>query len=247
MVSVSAPISITYAQDSFGRTVVGDWGTADIGGAYTAAGGGSALNVVNGVGQIAPPRAGATRGVTLNSVSARDVDIKVRIAIDKQPTGNTVWVYEAARHNGNNEYRPKILLRPDGTVAVHAGVVVSDSESPIGNPVTIPGLTDTPGTFIWLRAQVTGINPTTIRIRAWADGQAEPTTWQYTGTEFEGPATDRRLGGSARLHPWLGHERADHGLVRRLLRGRPEWRRCHVRPDRDARRRGRYRQLRLDR
>ena len=33
-----------------------------------------------------------------------------------------------------------------------------------------------------MRAQVNGTNPTTIRIRAWADGGTEPTTWQYTAT-----------------------------------------------------------------
>ena len=28
-----------------------------------------------------------------------------------------------------------------------------------------------------------GTSPTTIRMRAWADGTAEPTTWQYTRTD----------------------------------------------------------------
>ena len=46
----------------------------------------------------------------------------------------------------------------------------------------MPGLTNTPGSFIRVRAQLTGTNPTTIRIRAWADGGTEPTTWQYTET-----------------------------------------------------------------
>ena len=181
-VNVAAPVVITYAQDSFTRTVSGGWGNADIGGTYNAAGGAAAINVANGTGLIMPPRAGSTRGVTLDSISASDVDITVRIAVDKRPVGGTVWAYEVARHNGNNEYRPKILFNPDGTIAVHAGIVVSDSESPIGQPVTVPGLTYTAGTFIWLHAQVVGTNPTTIRVRAWADGQPEPTTWQYVGT-----------------------------------------------------------------
>ena len=183
LVSVATPTIITYAQDSFGRTVSGGWGDADVGGTYNAAGGAAAVNVANGTGLISPPRAGATRGVTLDSVAARDVDILVRLAVDKLPVGGTVWAYEVARHNGNNEYRPKILLKPDGTIAVHAGIVVSDAESPIGQPVTVPGLTYGAGTFIWLHAQITGTNPTTIKIRAWADGQPEPTTWQYTATD----------------------------------------------------------------
>ncbi len=182
-VSVAAPVAIIYVQDAFTRTVVGGWGSADIGGAYNAAGGAAAVNVANGAGTIAPPRAGATRGVTVDSVAARDVDIVVRVAVDKLPVGGNVWAYEVARHNGNNEYRPKILITPAGAVLVHAGTVVSDAEAPIGQPVTVPGLTVTPGSFVWVHAQVTGTSPTTVRVRAWADGQSEPTAWQYVGTD----------------------------------------------------------------
>jgi len=181
-VSVTAPVAVTYARDSFSRTLVGGWGSADTGGPYSGTSG-SAFNVANGAGSMAPPRAGASRGATLDNVSARDVDIAVRVTVDKRPVGGIIWAYDVVRHNGNNEYVPKILFMPDGTVAVHAGLVISDSESPIGNAVTVPGLTYTPGSFIWLRAQVTGVNPTTIKVRAWADGQPEPTVWQYTGTD----------------------------------------------------------------
>ena len=183
LVTVNAPVAITYAQDAFGRTVSGGWGSADIGGAYDNSGGAAALNVTNGTGLISPPRAGSTRGVTLDSVSARDVDIIVRLSVDKLPSGGIVWAYLVARHNGTDEYRPKILLKPDGTVAVHAGVVVSNAESPIGTPVVVPGLTCAPGTFIWVHARITGASPTTIMVRAWADGQPEPSTWQYTATD----------------------------------------------------------------
>ena len=43
-------------------------------------------------------------------------------------------------------------------------------------------MTHTANTFIRFRAQVTGTNPTTLRIRAWADAAVEPTTWNYTQT-----------------------------------------------------------------
>ncbi len=57
-----------------------------------------------------------------------------------------------------------------------------DIETPIGSEVQVAGLTVSPGSFVWLRAQVSGSSPTTIRIRAWADGGTEPTTWQYSAT-----------------------------------------------------------------
>jgi hypothetical protein len=67
-------------------------------------------------------------------------------------------------------------------VQVHAGVVINNSESSIAPAVTVPGLTFSPNSFIWLRTEVTGTSPTTIRIKAWADGQPEPGTWHYTVT-----------------------------------------------------------------
>jgi hypothetical protein len=43
-------------------------------------------------------------------------------------------------------------------------------------------LTYTANAWLWLRAEITGTNPTTIRIRVWADGAPEPATWQYSAT-----------------------------------------------------------------
>ena len=31
--------------------------------------------------------------------------------------------------------------------------------------------------------QVQGASPTTVRMRAWADGSPEPSTWRYTATD----------------------------------------------------------------
>ena len=183
LVTVTAPSGgVTYARDTFSRTVSGGWDNADVGGPYTASGSTDALFVGSGVGSIALPRAGSSRGATLNSVSAADVDISFRVAADRRPAGGTVWVYAPARRVGNNEYRPKILLNSNGTIQVHAGVVLNDSESGLGNAATVSGLTYVANQFIWVRAQVTGANPTTIRVKAWADGTSEPTGWQYTAT-----------------------------------------------------------------
>jgi hypothetical protein len=52
----------------------------------------------------------------------------------------------------------------------------------------VPGLNGSVGQQVWLRAQFQGTNPTTIRIRAWADGSAEPGTWQYTATNSNAAA-----------------------------------------------------------
>jgi hypothetical protein len=44
-------------------------------------------------------------------------------------------------------------------------------------------LTNAANRPIWVRGQVVGVNPTTIRLKAWADGQPEPFIWAYSVTD----------------------------------------------------------------
>ena len=60
--------------------------------------------------------------------------------------------------------------------------MLNNTETNIGNMVLVAGLTHPANAIIHLRAQVSGASPTTIHVRAWADGSAEPTTWQYSAT-----------------------------------------------------------------
>ncbi len=87
-----------------------------------------------------------------------------------------------SRVSAASEYRAKIRIANNGAVFVQASFVTGNVESPIGSEVQVSGLTASPGSFIWLRSQVTGSSPTTLRLRAWADGSSEPSTWQYTVT-----------------------------------------------------------------
>jgi len=178
------PAGTTYAADAFGRTMSG-WGNADLGGAYTLQGSLSNYTVGNGMGTIHLPQAGASRSAMLNTVSQRDVDIKFRVSVNQAAAGGNYFIYAAARRNGNNEYRPRIIFNSNGTVTVNASRVNNGSESSLGTAVVVPGVTQTPGAFIWFRAQVTGANDTTIRVKAWADGQAEPAGWLFTAANAQ--------------------------------------------------------------
>jgi len=171
------------ASDAFARTVSNGWGSATTGGAYTPDGTAANYSVGGGTGNIVLPVAGNSRGASLTSVSVRDVDIRARIATDKLATGGgSQYAYLAVRQVGTSAYRPKLIFSPSGQVSVHAGVVVNGAENSLGTAVTLAGVTHAANAFIWLRAQVTGVNPTTIQVKAWPDGQAEPSTWQFTAT-----------------------------------------------------------------
>jgi PKD repeat protein len=182
-ITVDPPSATEFAADAFARSVSNGWGNADVGGAYTLESGAAAnYNVSGGVGTITLPSANASRSVRLDGVSQADVDIRFRVASNKVLSGANLFVYAIARRNTNNEYRPRLILNANGSVSVSASVLANGSESALGSAVVVAGLTQAADSFIWLRAQITGSSPTTIRVKAWADGQAEPAGWQFSAT-----------------------------------------------------------------
>jgi CSLREA domain-containing protein len=182
LVSVQAPVANTIAADAFSRSTSNSWGSADIGGLYTVQGTIANYSVAGGVGLIAVPAGGITRSALLNDLSQSNVDIRFRVALDKVATGGAYFVYAVARRNSNNEYRPQLIFKANGSVSVQASVLIGGSESSLGAAVVVPGVTQAVGAFIWVHAQITGANPTTVRINAWADGQPEPAGWLFSAT-----------------------------------------------------------------
>src|SRR4029079_12100141 len=59
--------------------------------------------------------------------------------------------------------------------------------------------------FIWMRALVTGVNPTTVRVKAWADGTTQPANWQSTATDS---APELQLAGGVGLHTYMSSTNA---------------------------------------
>jgi CSLREA domain-containing protein len=179
------PPAGTIAADTFGRTTSSGWASADTGGLYTTQGGAAAFTVGSGAGSIVVPEAANTRSALLNSTSAQDVDISFRVRTDKLAVGGQLYVYAVARRQSgsDSEYRPRVMFMPNGDVRVQASVVINGVETDVGPAVTVPGLAYTANTWVWFHARVSGTGPTTIRVRAWADGQTEPSTWNFNATD----------------------------------------------------------------
>ena len=171
------------ARDTYSRTVSSGWGSADVGGAWTVSGTAANWAVSSGTGRMTLPAAGATRSAALAGVSVVDVDLLVSVTADSAASGSGLYVYTEARYSDTaNQYRAKVRIAADGSVYLGASRVAAGTQAAIGSEVVVPGLTYTPGTPIWVRAQFTGTSPTTIRVRAWS-GATEPTGWTYTGTD----------------------------------------------------------------
>lgn len=183
----ATPANSAIASDTFSRTVTDGWGNAETGGAYS--GTSSADFDVNGnEGLISVPVAGQQRKATLSSINVQNVDMKIRVKADKLAAGAGHQISLLARQLATTgQYRARLELTPNGSVQLvgQKYLVSTNLTTNIGSVITVPGLTYAANQYIWLRVQVVGLNPTTIRIKTWADGQPEPASWQYTGTDSE--------------------------------------------------------------
>ena len=191
-----------FASDQFNRTVSNGWGTANYGGSYTPLGTFADFSVASGTGRLNLGSAGVLRSASLTGVSVRDFDISFRVTTNKSPTGGTQYLYGIVRRISDvTAYRVKLRIPPGGAVYMQASSVVNDVETNLGNEVQVPGLTFAPNSFIWLRAQLTGASPTTIRIRAWSASASEPSTWPYSVTNS---ASALQVPGGVGLMAYLG-------------------------------------------
>lgn len=180
LVVAAAP---AIASDGFGRTATGGWGAADTGGTWTVVAP-AADYAVDGAGGIRLPNASATRRALLTAVSAANVTLGVRVRLDRATTGGGAYAYLVARRvDASNEYRGKLRVAPDGSVYLQATRVAAGRESGLGTEVRVAGLAVVPGDWVRLRVEVSGTSPTTVRIRAWRDGTAEPAAWTTTATD----------------------------------------------------------------
>ncbi len=169
------------ARDAFERTGTSGWGTADVGGAWTVAGGAaSAASVADGVGKLALP-AGSTRNVTLNGVSAKNVTLSMDFSMDAASTTGAAYAGLIARSTGTDSYVVRSWLHANGSVwiVIQRGATVLSSYQ-------VPGITRAPGDAFSLKVDVSGGASTTISAKLWRQGSAEPAAWQTSFVDTAG-------------------------------------------------------------
>jgi parallel beta-helix repeat protein len=172
---VGARASGSLALDDFDRSVVAGWGQATVGGRYLLTGGGPGYSVRGGKARMALDEARPTRSAVLSAVEARDVDVRVRI--DPGTAPGSIWAMVLARRvREGYAYRARVRFLPDGGVQLRAVAVTGRDTRALGTPRSVADAYQV-GTPTWLRVRVTGARPTTIRMRVWRAGTAEPTGW----------------------------------------------------------------------
>ncbi len=176
------PPGITIGSDTFTRTVASGWGAADLGGTWS---GTTASFSVNGTQGLVSSTAGGGRSAYLRAVSSNDTEVLATYSSNKVVAGGGLYASTVGRSiTGAGDYRSVVRFRSDGRIGVRLGRAnAAGTETIVVPEAVIPGLTYAANDKILVRTQVTGTSPTTIRVRVWKSGAAEPATWNQTTTD----------------------------------------------------------------
>lgn len=172
-----------WVRDDFSRNFVNGWGSADVGGAWTLTGPATAFSVENGAGSVSAG-AGQERKSRLASVASDEADavFDYRFEKDVQGSGNS-WLDFVGRHVDNsNFYRSRVITNSAGAVRVDLARVNGGASTTIAS-VTVPGMTMQEGEKLKVRTQTMGTSPTTLKVKVWKDGTAEPEAWTLERTD----------------------------------------------------------------
>ncbi|WP_243076165.1 PKD domain-containing protein [Microbacterium sp. SS28] len=183
-VTVAAtPPPTALVADDFGRTVANGWGTADVGGAWTATGTASRFAVAGGVGELRLTAAGTSAQVEAAATRNLSSDIRLNVSWDRTSAAGAQYTVIAPRViSSTADYRLKIYV--SGTVPYldlirrTGGVETLISRTPLSLRFTTPGSWYS----VAVRATTAG-GVTTLSAKLWPKDTPEPVTWQATATD----------------------------------------------------------------
>lgn len=183
---VTAPSGAPFVSDPFDRTVTNGLGAAPVGGAWSISGTASNFSVAPGAASVRIPAAGQRRSAWLGQTTRTSTDLRLTVSLSRVPSGGVTYVDVVGRRvSANNEYRGRVTFQANGRIAVSLSTL-RGSATPVtlASNLLLPStMTYQAGTPIQVRLQVTGTNPTTLRVKAWPANQAEPATWQRSATD----------------------------------------------------------------
>jgi hypothetical protein len=182
--NVAGPWSPYYV-DSFGRTVSNGLGSADQGGAYTAHGSTASSSlavdgteaVLTGLAAAAGTEIGAT---VAQLVAAGDGDYRIKAKVDVWPTGAGLRAGILLREQDSSNFYALAMVFNSSTGGINLSCArtVGGSRTDAIGGLIISGASA--GTWYHLRVNV---QDGTLKLRVWADGTAEPSTWHQTVTD----------------------------------------------------------------
>ncbi len=182
---INPPPSLVLAEDTFSRTESVGWATAETGGAYTHRWSSAAVNdfsVSNGEGIFTMNPSGVAREAHLDDVSALDTRSEIVLTLSDLPsTRNYVRLF-SRRVNGTSGYRGVVQIDPSGAVSLWVDRLDSGSWARVSTTQPL-GFQIAPETAYNIKMETTGTFPTSIRMKLWAVGDTEPSSWQHIASD----------------------------------------------------------------
>jgi PKD repeat protein len=200
-VTVSDAVPSTkLAEDQFGRTLASGWGNADTGGAWTLTTP-TAFSVDGAEGAISVAKSSGPTAY-LRGVTTDGSDVLVTFGTNKVATGSGLYLTTIGRSVvGAGDYRSALHFFPDGRISVRlARVAANGTDTTLKPEVYAAGITYAAGDRLQTRMQVTGTNPTTVRMKIWKVGTQEPSAWTLTTTDT---TANLQAAGSTGLYAYL--------------------------------------------
>lgn len=162
--------------DTFERTETDGWGTADTGQAWTTEGGIAAQYSVSGGEGHHSQTAVTTFLNTVVPSATADVDIRVDWSVDTAPVGASNFVYVVGRYTDTDHfYAMRVQIPVTGTMTLTLRKR-DTTETQLAGLFYDTTMTFVPGQVYSLRFQISG---STLRMKMWRAGEAEPGAWQF--------------------------------------------------------------------
>lgn len=171
--------------DAFTRSGSSGWGSATTGGAWTVVGTASDYSTTGTTARMTNTAATVRHYATL-SASLTTCDIRFRISTGALATGAPLSGGALIRYaDASNSLRADMLFHTDASIDVRVISRVAGVDTTL-TASTVAGLTHVAGTFYQVRVQTVGTTGQAggqqIRIKAWANGTTEPSTWNAQAT-----------------------------------------------------------------
>ena len=176
------PPPTTIAADTFNRTIASGWGNAETGGWWTVAGSPWNWSVSPGAGNV-NVGAGGQELAYLSTFTVQDVDILEKVILPRCSGNSSCNAYVLGRYSP--AYSPTYyrvgVVQGAGRSHIFLRAQRNDGSNLASDIDT--GLPAADGAAVLLRVEFIGVNPTTLRARAWLAGTPEPTTWRLNLTD----------------------------------------------------------------
>lgn len=183
--------------DSFTRNSNSGWGSADMGGTWTAQN--AAHFSIDGNRGIATMAPGAGSQITLNS-AVRNGDLTVDYSLASTPTGGSSFFEIRPRQISNNtHYALKLVSSTDSKVRADLVRTINGTSTTLGQ-IQVPNVSQTAGTVLKVRTHLTGSDSTDLKIKVWSATQPEPATWLI---ERSDSAAELQAAGSTAFYAYL--------------------------------------------